>query len=344
MSAADATVVPLAHVMRGGTVESVHFGAAAVVDADGHVLWSLGSAEMLTFPRSALKPFQLVGLLQLGSQAVKDMSVEELAVATGSHAGEPFHLEAVRRLLDRARVDESSLECGAHAPLDHRAAERLRDSGATPSPIHAQCSGQHAAMLLAARELGAPTKGYTSPDHPVQRRLRETLSELCGLPARAPAAIDGCGAPTYSLTLRQTAQAYARLGRPAAMPRNEASLKRVGRAMRERPIYVGGRDHHLDTEIIRAGSLLAKTGSEGLFAVAHPSGLGFALKVADGDPGRRALAPIVVATLIRLGWIGEPDATRHLASFGPTVDVSNWSGRTVGRIEPLAGPPAALPG
>ena len=37
-----------------------------------------------------------------------------------SHDGEPFHVEAVRSILAKIGMDESALQCGAHAPYDER--------------------------------------------------------------------------------------------------------------------------------------------------------------------------------------------------------------------------------
>ena len=50
---------PLTEVSRGGVIESVHYGAVAVVDADGHVLRAAGDPYTRTFTRSALKPLAI---------------------------------------------------------------------------------------------------------------------------------------------------------------------------------------------------------------------------------------------------------------------------------------------
>ena len=50
--------VPLAEVMRGDAVESIHHCAAAVVDKNGTVIASLGSPDFVIYSRSSLKPFQ----------------------------------------------------------------------------------------------------------------------------------------------------------------------------------------------------------------------------------------------------------------------------------------------
>ena len=53
---ADAPIV--AHVDRGGFVESVHRGTVVVTAPDGTVEWALGDPTGAVFARSANKPIQ----------------------------------------------------------------------------------------------------------------------------------------------------------------------------------------------------------------------------------------------------------------------------------------------
>ena len=57
----------LVEVARGGRVESLHRGAAAVVDADGTIVFSLGDIRMPIYPRSAVKPLQALALIESGA-------------------------------------------------------------------------------------------------------------------------------------------------------------------------------------------------------------------------------------------------------------------------------------
>ena len=45
---------------RGGVVESIHRVSAAVVDAKGRLVASAGDPSLVTFWRSAAKPFQAI--------------------------------------------------------------------------------------------------------------------------------------------------------------------------------------------------------------------------------------------------------------------------------------------
>ena len=57
----------IAEVTRGGIVESRHTGAYAVVDGDGKLVASAGDIEQAVFPRSAIKAFQCLPVIESGA-------------------------------------------------------------------------------------------------------------------------------------------------------------------------------------------------------------------------------------------------------------------------------------
>src|SRR5213594_3257687 len=128
MSDIDFGHVPLVKVSRGDAVESVHYGALAVLNSRGEVLARAGSPEATTFLRSAAKPFQALPLLTSGAADHFKITGKELAVIISSHNGEKMHLEAVRSVLRKAGLRESNLQCGAHAPFSRPAAVSLARS------------------------------------------------------------------------------------------------------------------------------------------------------------------------------------------------------------------------
>ncbi|MEH7334486.1 asparaginase [Neobacillus drentensis] len=54
-------------VYRGEHLESTHDLHIAVVDNEGKLLYSYGNPSRLTFPRSSMKPFQAVPLVETGA-------------------------------------------------------------------------------------------------------------------------------------------------------------------------------------------------------------------------------------------------------------------------------------
>ncbi len=93
-----------------------------------------------------------------------------------------------------------------------------------------------------ARHLKIPTAGYIAPDHPVQRLLRDMLSDLFGTDlGAAPQGIDGCGIPVAGVKLMKLATAFARLADPAhETAERRDGLRRVAKSMAAHPFLVAG--------------------------------------------------------------------------------------------------------
>src|SRR5262245_53890025 len=325
----------LAEVWRGGTLESVHHGVVVVADDDGRVVQSHGDPGIVTFLRSSAKPAQVLPLLASGAADRFGFTSEEIAVIIGSHGGEPFHVAAVRSILDKAGMGEEALRCGAHPPYHRPSARALKAAGRSPTAIHNNCSGKHAGMLALAVSLGAPTGTYLDDDHPVQVRIRETVATLAGMaPGDLRLAVDGCSAPNFALPLERAAGLYARLvsgrGLPAGL--RDAAARAVD-AMRRHPRMVAGTDRLCTDLMTRAGcGLVAKIGAEGFYGLGYARdgrGYGVALKIADGD-GNRARPAAAIATLTALGVLGDAPAADLLARFVGVL--RNHRGLVVGQV------------
>src|SRR3989442_3459275 len=208
--------VPLVEVRRGDGVESLHFGAIAVIDARGRAVTAAGDPATPVVLRSTAKPAQVLPLLDSGAAERFHFADEEIAIMIGSHGGEPFHVRAVRSILKTIGLDEKALQCGAHAPYHRPSAQALRRRREQPTALHNNCSGKHAGMLALAVHLGAAVDTYLDPGHPVQVRIRTRIEALAGLSAGATRlAIDGCSAPTIALPLSRPGVLSARLAAPA---------------------------------------------------------------------------------------------------------------------------------
>jgi L-asparaginase II len=326
---------PLVEVWRGETVESVHYGAIAVSDADGALIASVGDPQEVTFLRSAAKPIQALPLLEAGGAGRFGLTPEEIAVIAGSHGGEPFHLAAVRAILRKIGLDESALRCGAHAPSHRPAAVMLRRRNEEPSAIHHNCSGKHAGMLALAVLLGAPVDTYLDAGHPVQVLIRSAVESFAGLPpGGSRLAVDGCSAPTFAMPMASSARLYATLLAPQGPPeRHRAAARSAVDAMRRHPEMVAGSDR-LCTELMReASGLVAKIGAEGFYGLGWESrgrGIGVSLKISDGDP-ERARASAAIEALRQLGALPGAVAERLRTRFVP--DPRNHRGLVVGQVK-----------
>lgn len=264
------------------------------MDPAGEQVFALGDVDGPTFPRSASKPLQVVGMLRCGLS----VPPADLALAAASHSGEDRHVSRVRALLHSAGLEESALCCPPGMPLSEAAAAAVLRAGGGPTRAQMNCSGQHAAMLLSCLAAGWPTEGYAAAEHPLQRALRSAIEELTGS-AVVSVGVDGCGAPVCAVSLRGVARAFSRL--VTAAPATPERL--VADAMRRHPDVVGGTGRDVTALMVGLPGLLAKDGAEGVYAAALPSGAAVALKVDDG--AARARLPVLVRELRRLGAAGD---------------------------------------
>jgi L-asparaginase II len=304
-----------------------------VVDADGRVALAFGDVDMPVYPRSAVKAFQALPLIESGAADRLGLSEEEIALACASHSGEAAQVALVRAMLAKAGRDPGALECGAHLPLGEQAARALARSGESPSALHNNCSGKHAGFVCLACGEGTDPKGYVSPDHPVQRAVTEALADVTG--ARLGAenrAIDGCSIPAYAIPLSALAFGFARFGTGQGLHKERArAAARLRAAVAAHPSMVAG-PGRFDTEVMTllGASAFTKTGAEGAFCAALPElGLGLAVKADDGS-GRAAQA-MIAALLQRFGGFGE------LLDAFVAPRFANWNGIAVGALRP-AGP------
>jgi L-asparaginase II len=321
----------LVEVTRGPAVESRHYGHAVVVDAAGRVLFSVGDAEHPTFPRSALKPLQALAGVARGTAERFAFTAAELAVTCASHAAEPRHREAVAGILARISATEDDLHCGPHEVPHMPSRDELIRAGREPTRIYNNCSGKHAGMLALARLLDAPLSGYWEADHPVQREIQRVLRVACDVePAELRWGTDGCGVPTYLLSLRRLALGFARLAEPDSLGPDAAAARRITAAMTEAPEMVRG-EGGFDSVLMRAldGAVVSKGGAEGCQCVGLVGrGIGIAVKVEDG--GARPLAPLTLRLLQRFGAL-PPSLPAELAAL-TAPPVRNTRGEAVGEV------------
>lgn len=324
---------PLVRVSRGGLDESSHAGTLVLVE-DGRPVVVRGDPHRVVFYRSASKPLQALELVRCGAADAYGLSDAEVAIAAGSHSGEPRHLDTVRSLLRKAGVPEDALRCGGHRSVNADVAFAQRRDGVPVTSLLSNCSGKHAGMLAAARHRGDPLDGYLELAHPVQQAIVGHVAACAGLAREAVlAGVDGCGAPALAVPLVAMARSIAAFAVPDALPADlAAAARRVAAAMRAHPEMIAG-EERFDTDLMVAsgGRILAKAGAEGVHVVAVPDArVALAVKVDDGaDRGYRA---VVVELLRRRGLLDDAAADALRKKHAPAV-VTNMAGRAVGRLD-----------
>jgi L-asparaginase II len=296
----------VAQVVRSGFVESVHHGSVVALDADGSTLFAVGDVVGPVFPRSSGKPIQALAMLRGGL----DLDGELLALASGSHSGESFHLDGVRRILAGVGLVEQDLQNTPDLPYAEPERHAWISSGRGASSLAQNCSGKHAAMLATCVAAGWDTAGYLEPRHPLQQLIAKTLADLTGEPEGA-IGVDGCGAPVMAASLTGLARAFSRL----AVAREGTDEARVAEAIRRYPQWLGGTGRDVTSLIRGVPGLIAKDGAESVYAVGLADGRAVALKIADG--GQRARPVVMAAALRRLGITADVlDVLAHAPVLG----------------------------
>jgi L-asparaginase II len=276
----------LLDVTRNGFLESQHRGSLVLLEPGGEIAVAAGTPERPIFPRSSLKPFQAVALVEHGFRGRGDA----LALAAASHEGEAVHVAGVRAILAAAGLGEAALQCPADLPARREAMLAHVRAGGGPAAVCHNCSGKHAAMLATCVGNGWDPAGYLDPAHPLQSAVRNAIEAMTGEPVAA-AGVDGCGAPAFAVTLIGLARGFAALA--TASEGSAAAL--VGGAMRAHPRLLGGTGRAVTELTAAVDGLVCKDGAEAVWGAALPDGRAFAVKAEDG--GARALPPLLAAAL-----------------------------------------------
>src|SRR3989441_8136595 len=242
--------------LRGSVVESRHQVHVAVVDAAGKLVAQAGDPDLVTFWRSAAKPFQALPLVEDGVVGRFGLKRQDLALACASHSSESAQVALVREFLQRVDCSERDLMCGPHRPLSDVVAKDYETRGVRLTAVYSNCSGKHTGMLALAKHHEWPTEFYARSEHPVQRRCLKSVSEYTDVPVKEiGVAVDGCGVACFALPLRNMALAYTRI--PAA----------ILQAMGLHPELIAGEGRPC-TDMMRAhpGRVIAKVGAEGVYS------------------------------------------------------------------------------
>jgi L-asparaginase II len=239
-------------------------------------------------------------------------------------------------MLEKTGSRESDLRCGAHLPFNEQASEAILRAGEAPSQLHNNCSGKHTAMLAFAKHIDADTANYEHKEHRIQKRILKCMADFAEMPEDAIAvAIDGCAAPNFAVPVRAMATSFVNLVRPVKLHETiAAAATRATSAMMAYPELIGGTSR-LDTMLMQAapGRIVSKVGADGVWCCGvlpntqYPTGLGIALKVADGDD-HRGRPVIALSILKQLGMLH----SEALPELSPMA-IKNRRGDTVGRVE-----------
>ncbi|MFH1853044.1 MAG: asparaginase, partial [Candidatus Neomarinimicrobiota bacterium] len=264
--------------------------------------------------RSSLKPFQAAASVVAGATEAAGFNQAELALMCSSHSGEDIHVRTAAAMLEKLGYSEAEYECGRQEPYHKESLYNLIRAGQEAGPLHNNCSGKHAGMLCLARKLDVDPRGYTFPDHPVQKAVFEQVERFSGL-RELPIGVDGCSLPTPYLPLYSIARMFQKLA-GGDFP----ELNILYDAMTANPYLIAG-EKRFDTDFMEVlqGRAVTKGGGEAVrgLAIRRPDGevWGMAVKVLDG--AQRANPPATMAVLKHLNLLTEAELLQ-LADYSST--------------------------
>jgi L-asparaginase II len=333
--------LPLVELTRGKFIESIHYGSVAALASNGNTIFSYGDANSQYFLRSSAKPFQTLAFLEHGGAEKYPLSLKEIAILCASHSGTDEHVSVLRTLQKKIGINESDLLCGIHPPFDKQTQDQLLLQGQKPTPLRHNCSGKHTGMLAFAKMLGAPLETYLEINHPVQQAILKTFAEMCCVEVEnIHLGTDGCSAPIFAISLKNTALGFAHLGEPRGFSQTRVNAcALIIKAMTAHPELVAG-PGRFDTLFMQSlqGKMMSKSGAEGYLAVSilpdaikpGSPGMGITLKISDGDLDQRAGPVVVLEMLKHLGALNKKQID-SLARFDQRT-LTNWRGLKVGEI------------
>jgi L-asparaginase II len=351
---------PILELTRGSTVETVHFGALAIVDSSGKLVASHGDPSVVTFLRSSAKPFQALPFIEHGGQQAFGLTSKEVALICSSHSGTDDHVATVRGIQEKTGVAESQLMCGVHAPFHLPTQEAMRQRGEKPTPNRHNCSGKHTGMLAYIQlkkkngEQLPSNLPYIDINHPIQQEILEAFADMCQMQVeQVSLGIDGCSLPNFAAPLYNAAYGFARLLNSGGFPpARDRACRAIVFAMKSNSEMVGGPDS-FDTHLMQAtgGRILCKGGAEGFLALGLLPGalrsgspaLGIAIKISDGDLGAHSRAhgdphgharPAVALEVLRQLDALSVDEISALSEYGPKFMIRNWRKIEVGEARP----------
>ena len=298
----------LVALTRGDHVESEHHGAYCVVER-GRVVRSRGDISRPVYYRSAAKPIQAIAVVESGAPDRFEFSEEELAMVCGSHDGSPHHAGNAISMLRKCGESADLLHCGGHRSISRDVYERYVRAGYEWGRLEDNCSGKHSGMIAAAKVMGDDPATYHLISNRIQQANLANVALFAGVePEAIPIGTDGCGVPSFAVSLEGMARAIALFAEPVDLPDAKiAAAKRLWETTQRHPDMVAG-PRRFDTRLMRIGEgdIFAKEGAEAVHTVAvRERGLGIAVKIADG--GKRAMQAVMSALLVDLGVVASDD-------------------------------------
>ena len=264
------------------------------------------------FPRSAIKPFQIIPLLHFAKKNNLTFDNEEIAIFGSSHSGQEEHVEILKKISTKYDIKWKEIYCAPQRPMHIKTADDYILKKTPFTRLNNNCSGKHLSMLLYSKLLDIDNYNYQNIEHIVQQNIHKFFKEIFELD-EIKYGIDGCGLPAIYLN------SYSFLKGVKNVLNSEYKdiWQSIFDSYNSHPNLVGG-ENRTDTNIMlnSYSPLLAKSGAEGvLFATNNESS--FLFKCSDGN--FRAVDLVAAVVLNKQKYINEIPYTKLVENYSKNL-------------------------
>ena len=264
------------------------------------------------FPRSAIKPFQIIPLLHFAKKNNLTFDNEEIAIFGSSHSGQEEHVEILKKISTKYDIKWKEIYCAPQRPMHIKTADDYILKKTPFTRLNNNCSGKHLSMLLYSKLLDIDNYNYQNIEHIVQQNIHKFFREIFELD-EIKYGIDGCGLPAIYLN------SYSFLKGVKNVLNSEYKdiWQSIFDSYNSHPNLVGG-ENRTDTNIMlnSYSPLLAKSGAEGvLFATNNESS--FLFKCSDGN--FRAVDLVATYVLNKQKYINEIPYTKLVENYSKNL-------------------------
>ena len=319
-------------VTRGNIIESIHGVKCVVQNFNYKIIFTTGHELDLVYPRSAIKIFQAIPFIQSEAHKKYKLSKKEIAISCSSHCGEKQHMIVLHNWIKKIKINNNSLKCGIHNPLNLDSSNKLLSSGKKPNQLHNNCAGKHLGMISGCLSKEMDIKNYLDFNHPYQKLIRNSLENITKYKiTKKQVGIDGCSAPQYAFPLQNLSTSMVNLIKNYMGNEDfSTSIKLLLDSILKYPQLIGG-SKKFDSEIMRItkGKIFSKGGAEGVLPFAHKEKkIGGVIKIIDGN--ERALPSATTEIFKKLSLVTKNEQQK--LSDWNNQQIYNHAKIKVGRI------------
>ena len=264
------------------------------------------------FPRSAIKPFQIIPLLHFAKKNNLTFDNEEIAIFGSSHSGQEEHVDILKKISAKYDIKWEEIYCAPQRPMHIKTADDYILKKTPFTSLNNNCSGKHLSMLLYSKLLDIDNYNYQNIEHIVQQNIHKFFKEIFELD-EIKYGIDGCGLPAIYLN----SYSFIKGVKNVLNSEYKDLWQSIFDSYNSHPNLVGG-ENRTDTNIMlnSYSPLLAKSGAEGvLFATNNESS--FLFKCSDGN--FRAVDLVAAYVLNKQKYINEIPYTKLVENYSKNL-------------------------